>query len=134
MKLSFTKMQGCANDYIYLDCRTSGVPEEIADAFRGALGRETELSKAQTERLPVLRFVREIKNLSVLDLAAAAPRAQHGEVLAAPVGQLGGACARAVRRDGRRALLKVSTAGLVCIQAVLRDHEGEPAIDDGLAG
>ncbi len=23
----FTKMQGCANDYIYLDCRTSGVPE-----------------------------------------------------------------------------------------------------------
>ena len=23
MKLSFTKMQGCANDYIYLDCRTS---------------------------------------------------------------------------------------------------------------
>ena len=30
MKLSFTKMQGCANDYIYLDCRTSGVPREIA--------------------------------------------------------------------------------------------------------
>ena len=29
MKLSFTKMQGCANDYIYLDCRTSGVPEQI---------------------------------------------------------------------------------------------------------
>ena len=30
MKLSFTKMQGCANDYIYLDCRTSGVPADIA--------------------------------------------------------------------------------------------------------
>ena len=30
MKLSFTKMQGCANDYIYLDCRTAGVPENIA--------------------------------------------------------------------------------------------------------
>ena len=30
MKLSFTKMQGCANDYIYLDCRKSGVPENIA--------------------------------------------------------------------------------------------------------
>ena len=30
MKLSFTKMQGCANDYIYLDCRQSGVPEKIA--------------------------------------------------------------------------------------------------------
>ena len=30
MKLSFTKMQGCANDYIYLDCRVSGVPEDIA--------------------------------------------------------------------------------------------------------
>ena len=25
MKLPFTKMQGCANDYIYLDCRESGV-------------------------------------------------------------------------------------------------------------
>ena len=30
MKLSFTKMQGCANDYIYLDCRESSVPENIA--------------------------------------------------------------------------------------------------------
>ena len=36
MKLSFTKMQGCANDYIYLDCRTSGVPEDIA-AFTAAV-------------------------------------------------------------------------------------------------
>ena len=30
MKLSFTKMQGCANDYIYLGCRESGVRENIA--------------------------------------------------------------------------------------------------------
>ena len=30
MKLSFTKMQGCANDYIYLDCRSTGVPVNIA--------------------------------------------------------------------------------------------------------
>ena len=30
MELSFTKMQGCANDYIYLDCRTAGVPDQIA--------------------------------------------------------------------------------------------------------
>ena len=30
MHLSFTKMQGCANDYIYLDCRERGVPEDIA--------------------------------------------------------------------------------------------------------
>lgn len=30
MQLSFTKMQGCANDYIYLDCRAHGVPEDIA--------------------------------------------------------------------------------------------------------
>lgn len=30
MKLSFTKMQGCANDYIYLDCRGTGVPANIA--------------------------------------------------------------------------------------------------------
>lgn len=28
--LHFTKMQGCGNDYIYLDCRTAGVPENIA--------------------------------------------------------------------------------------------------------
>ncbi len=30
MKLNFTKMQGCGNDYIYLDCRASGVPADIA--------------------------------------------------------------------------------------------------------
>ena len=35
MKLSFTKMQGCANDYIYLDCRESGVPENIVAAGAG---------------------------------------------------------------------------------------------------
>ena len=34
MKLSFTKMQGCANDYIYLDCRSSGVPENIVPLAR----------------------------------------------------------------------------------------------------
>lgn len=31
MKLAFTKMQGCANDYIYIDCRSSGVPANIAE-------------------------------------------------------------------------------------------------------
>ena len=30
MELAFTKMQGCANDYIYLDCRSTGVPANIA--------------------------------------------------------------------------------------------------------
>ncbi len=30
MELSFTKMQGCGNDYIYLDCRTAGVPADVA--------------------------------------------------------------------------------------------------------
>ena len=30
MELSFTKMQGCANDYIYLDCRAGAVPQNIA--------------------------------------------------------------------------------------------------------
>ena len=34
MKFSFTKMQGCANDYIYLDCRASGVPENIVPLAR----------------------------------------------------------------------------------------------------
>ncbi len=29
MKLTFTKMQGCGNDYIYLDCRAKGVPADI---------------------------------------------------------------------------------------------------------
>ena len=28
MQLKFTKMQGTGNDYIYLDCRQSGVPAE----------------------------------------------------------------------------------------------------------
>lgn len=30
MEMCFTKMQGCANDYIYVDCRTAGVPQNIA--------------------------------------------------------------------------------------------------------
>lgn len=30
MKLEFTKMQGTGNDYIYLDCRYSGVPADAA--------------------------------------------------------------------------------------------------------
>ncbi len=30
MKLTFTKMQGCGNDYIYIDCRTTGVPDKIS--------------------------------------------------------------------------------------------------------
>ena len=34
MKQAFTKMQGCANDYIYLDCRAGGVPEDIAGLAR----------------------------------------------------------------------------------------------------
>ena len=34
MKLSFTKMQGCANDYIYLDCRETGVPARIGPLAR----------------------------------------------------------------------------------------------------
>ena len=29
MDLAFTKMQGCANDYICLDCRTAGLPQQI---------------------------------------------------------------------------------------------------------
>ena len=31
MELVFTKMQGCANDYIYLDCLHTGLPEKIAE-------------------------------------------------------------------------------------------------------
>lgn len=30
MKLRFTKMQGCGNDYIYLDCRDTGFPGDAA--------------------------------------------------------------------------------------------------------
>ena len=30
MRLEFTKMHGCGNDYIYLDCRDTGLPEDIA--------------------------------------------------------------------------------------------------------
>lgn len=32
MKIAFTKMQGCGNDYIYVDCR-SGLPQELVDAI-----------------------------------------------------------------------------------------------------
>ena len=35
MELSFTKMQGCANDYIYLDCRNS----RCAGEHRGPFGK-----------------------------------------------------------------------------------------------
>ena len=31
MQLSFTKMHGAGNDYIYLDCRGTGLPQQIAD-------------------------------------------------------------------------------------------------------
>ena len=41
MKLSFTKMQGCGNDYIYLDCRAAGVPENIAALCRTLSPRHT---------------------------------------------------------------------------------------------
>ena len=34
MELAFTKMQGCANDYIYLDCRKTGLPLQIAEWAR----------------------------------------------------------------------------------------------------
>ena len=30
MKMEFSKMHGCGNDYIYLDCRETGLPAEIA--------------------------------------------------------------------------------------------------------
>ena len=33
MKLSFTKMQGCANDYIYLDCRKMQVCRRTLQPF-----------------------------------------------------------------------------------------------------
>lgn len=29
MELSFTKMHGCGNDYIYLDCRAAGLPPQV---------------------------------------------------------------------------------------------------------
>lgn len=122
-----------AGDVLRRFDRFALIRAQHADAFRGALGRETELGKAQTERLPVLRLVREIENFAILNLAAAAPRAQHGEVLAAPVGQLRRACTRAVAGNGGGALGKVSTAERVRIQAVFREHQGKAAIDDGLA-
>ena len=30
MELEFVKMHGCGNDYIYLDCRTIGLPQEVS--------------------------------------------------------------------------------------------------------
>ena len=34
MKIQFTKMHGCGNDYIYLDCRESGLPEQVSQWSR----------------------------------------------------------------------------------------------------
>lgn len=31
MQLRFTKMQGCANDYIYLDCLATGLPDKVKE-------------------------------------------------------------------------------------------------------
>ncbi len=31
MQLSFTKMHGAGNDYIYMDCRASGLPQRVAE-------------------------------------------------------------------------------------------------------
>lgn len=31
MDLHFTKMHGCGNDYIYLDCRGTGLPEQVGE-------------------------------------------------------------------------------------------------------
>ena len=39
MQLNFTKMQGCGNDYIYLDCRAAGVPAEIESLCRALCPR-----------------------------------------------------------------------------------------------
>ena len=38
MKLNFTKMHGCGNDYIYVDCRETGLPEQ-AGAWSRLLSR-----------------------------------------------------------------------------------------------
>ncbi len=43
MKLRFTKMQGCANDYIYLDCRASGLPPDVAGLSRKLSARHVSL-------------------------------------------------------------------------------------------
>ena len=50
MKFSFTKMQGCANDYIYLDCRASGVPENIVPLARKLSARHLHLCPGNAGR------------------------------------------------------------------------------------
>ena len=45
MRLSFTKMQGCANDYIYLDCRTGGLPREIEALARRLSARHVSVRR-----------------------------------------------------------------------------------------
>ena len=54
MKLSFTKMQGCANDYIYLDCRASGVPENIAALSEKLSRRHFSIGADQSEPEPLI--------------------------------------------------------------------------------
>ena len=38
LQLQFTKMHGCGNDYIYVDCRETGLPAQAAEWSR-ALSR-----------------------------------------------------------------------------------------------
>lgn len=47
MDLAFTKMQGCANDYIYLDCRTGGLPREIEALARRLSARHVSVGAAR---------------------------------------------------------------------------------------
>ena len=35
MQLHFTKMHGCGNDYIYLDCRETGLRATVPKPLRG---------------------------------------------------------------------------------------------------
>ena len=34
LQLQFTKMHGCGNDYIYVDCRETGLPAQAAEWSR----------------------------------------------------------------------------------------------------
>ena len=57
MKLSFTKMHGCANDYIYLDCRATGLGLFLCRRILERLNHRAELTSAPGRGTTVRLFL-----------------------------------------------------------------------------
>ena len=66
MQLSFTKMHGCGNDYIYLDCRETGLPAGIAALARKLSRRHFSIGGGRRDlHLPAKRARRRRNHADV---------------------------------------------------------------------